>query len=62
LAQLGVWDAGTGQFLFGLTPTGGGKSSIQVPFPSSQYPFPVPANITVRSTLGGMHTGPVVVK
>lgn len=61
-ASLGVWDAGTGQFLFWLTPTGGGKSSIQTPFPSVQYPFPVPANITVRSTLGGIRSGAVAVK
>jgi hypothetical protein len=61
-AQLGVWDTSTGQFLFWLTPTGGGKSSIQIASTSVQYPATVPANITVRSTLGGIQSGAMAVK
>jgi len=60
--RLGVWDTSTGQFLFSLVPTGGGKSSIQATFPSAQYPFPIPANITVRSNFGGIKAGAMAVK
>jgi hypothetical protein len=55
-ASLTVWNAGTGALIGALTPAGGGK------YTGSFTVSPAVPSITVKSSLGGITTGPVTQK
>jgi len=55
-ASLTVWNAGTGALIGALTPAGGGK------YTGSFTVSPAVLSISVKSSFGGMATGPVAQK